>query len=393
MPLLLTEKYAPRSLQEVIGNDEQRTEIKKWALEFQRGKAQKPLLLYGPPGTGKTACAKALAAEFQWTLIETNASDVRDPESLRKILGAGGKGLFGENRLLLLDEIDGAFDRGEVPELVRTIRENNQPMVLTANDLWNKHLANVRPLVKAVEFKKVNSKSIAEFLTRIAKTEQMTVEKIAIDTIAKSSNGDVRSALIDLQSGASGERERSTNVFEAVGTVFKTSNYTKSIAASENLDIDLDTFIKWIEENIPAEYEDAGERERAFQWLAKADAMNRRIKKRQYWGLLRYVRAFSHSGVSLSKKEMYRKFTPYQFPSLLKMLSSSRVNRNSLESLSEKLAKQMHCSSRKVNSQLAFLAMLPLEQKMELSEDETSVLNKLRSPSGNELKPYKQKKG
>lgn len=393
--MLLTDKYAPKGLAQIIGNDEQRTEVKKWCLEFERGKAQKPLLLYGSPGIGKTACARAVALEFNWALIETNASDLRDPESLKKALGSGGKGLFGENRLLLLDEIDGAFDRGEVPELIKIIKENDQPMILTANDMWNKHLANVRPLVKAVEFKKVNSRSIADLLNRIAKAEGISIEKTVIDAIAKGCNGDVRSAIIDLQGGeqsfdVANYRDRGVNVFEAVRTVFKTTDYKKSINASENLDIDLDMFTKWIEENIPAEYEDAAERQRAFQWLAKADIMNTRIRRRQYWGLLRYVKAYSHGGVSLSKKEMYKKFTPYQFPALLKALSSSKNSRAVRLSTCSKIGKKLHCSSAKTRETLSFMSALPLEQWVDLSEDEAKYLEGLRF--GNELKPNEKQK-
>ncbi len=390
--LLWNDKYAPLSLSEIIGNEEAITQLKTWALEFERNKPQKPLLLYGPPGTGKTASARALAQEFNWTVIETNASDARDPKALTKVAGQNGKGLFNEQRLILLDEIDGAFDRGEVPEVVRIIKETKQPIILTANDVWDKHLMNLRSLCKLVEFKKVNMRTIATLLTGIAQKESVTMEKLQIDAIAKNSSGDVRSAIIDLQSGGVSTRDREANVFEAVRNVFKTTEYQKSINASEHLDIDLDSFIKWIEENVPVEYEKREDVQKAFDWLSKADIMQGRIRRRQYYGLMKYIRAYSHAGVSLSKKEQYHKFTPYQFPALLRMLSASKAKRAALSSLSSKIAKTLHCSKRKANDNLVLLApILTLQNSLDLSEEEQLVLKEF-SGFGNQLVPHEKKK-
>lgn len=387
--MLWTEKYRPKQLSDVVGNEEQIAEVKKWAHEFERNKVQKPILLHGPPGVGKTASARALANEFKWTLIETNASDLRDPANLKKLLGVQGRGLFNDRRVFLLDEIDGAFDRGEVPELMNVLKNATQPIILTANDIWDKHLANVRPLCKAIELKKVNYRTIANLLTCISQSEKMEIDKIQIEAIAKGSNGDVRSAITDLQSGGISSRDRETNVFEAVRIVFKTMEYKKSNAASDNLDIDLDTFVKWIEENIPIEYEKLAERSVAFEWIAKSDIMKRRIWRREYWGLLRYIKAYSHAGVSLSKIEMYRKFSPYQFPSLLRTLSASKVKRAARESLCKKLGSEMHCSAKKVTENLPLIATALLKQGTDFTEDEVKILESF-SVVGNEFKPNKK---
>ncbi len=388
--MLWTVKYAPAKLSEVAGNEDTLEEIRKWALEFERGKAQKPLLIHGPPGIGKTAVGKALATEFSWTLLETNASDARDAESLKRAIGNSGRGLFGEQRLILLDEVDGAFDRGEVPELVRIVKENTGPLILTANDMWNKHLAVIRALCKQVEFKKVNSRAMAELLMRIAKAEGIVIEKEKVNEVVKNSSGDVRSAIIDLQSGGVSQRDRKTNVFEAVRTVFKTTSYEKSIRASENLDIDLDMFVKWIEENIPIEYEKPEDRALAFDWLAKSDVKQGQVKKRQYYGLLRYVRALSHAGVSLSKGEMYAKFTPYQFPSYIKTLAATKARRGAFESVCSKLARVLHCSKEKIKRELPLLCALPVSEFIKMDEDEEAVLNSF-STAG-KFKPDKKEK-
>ncbi len=51
-----TEKYRPKSLDEVIGNERAIIELRKWANSWISGKPkEKALILSGKPGTGKTS--------------------------------------------------------------------------------------------------------------------------------------------------------------------------------------------------------------------------------------------------------------------------------------------------------------------------------------------------
>src|SRR3989344_3293842 len=116
-----TVKYAPRSVDEIAGNDEPKALVKKWALEWGRGKRQKPLLVSGPSGVGKTEWAHASAIEFGWTLVESGSSDVRNEKSLQKHFGLGASAGLAGVRLLLIDDLDSVFDRGEVPAMLELL--------------------------------------------------------------------------------------------------------------------------------------------------------------------------------------------------------------------------------------------------------------------------------
>ena len=193
--MLWTIKHLPKIVADFIGNEEPRQEIKKWAASIESGTREKPLLLYGPPGTGKTAVARALAQEMGWETVESDASRLRSAADIKEVLGAsaGYGSLFGSRRLLIIDEIGSTSDRGSSSALAALARESAQPIIFIANDAWDDAVKPLRFLTKPVEFKKLNSRSIAAALKKIAKAEGMA-EGEYVDEIAKASSGDMRAA-------------------------------------------------------------------------------------------------------------------------------------------------------------------------------------------------------
>jgi replication factor C large subunit len=385
--MLWTVKHAPKKVEEVAGNESAKEEVKTWALEWGRGKAQKPLLLFGPTGVGKTALGVALAREMEWNLVETNAGDLRDAENLKKIIGlsSSSTGLFGERRLILIDEIDSAFDRGEIPELLRILKDARQPIIVIANDVWNQKISSIKALCKQIELKGVNARSVQKVLEKIAAVEGKKCGFAA--EIASGCKGDLRSAINDLQASCAGEggafsvsgRDREASIFEVLKTVFKTTDFVEAARAADDLDEDIETVQKWLEENISAEYEKAEEVAEAFNWISKSDVFNGRVKKRQYYKLLLYVRALALAGVALSKKETYRKFTPYHYPSIIRLLGTAKKNRGLLASAAKKAGGATHCSARKAKAGLLpFLGSTKnAEEYFGFNEEETELLKEV----------------
>ncbi|MFH1056250.1 MAG: replication factor C large subunit [Candidatus Micrarchaeota archaeon] len=362
-------KHAPKSVDEIAGNEESKEIVKKWALEWQRGKKQKALLVWGPPGVGKTALAFALAGEFDWFLVESSSSDVRTEKSLLKRFGGSGmQGLFGK-RLLLIDDLDSVFDRGESSALIEMVENPVQPVLLCANDVWNPKLSKLRNECLKVEFKKINKTSVGKVLRKIAEKENAVLPEGFVEEIAESCHGDLRSAIIDLQGGFVSERDRREDVFKNLAAVFKGS-FDSALKVETD---DLDFFLRWIEENIPVEYERPEDVARAFDSFSRADVFSGRIMKRQNYGLLKFVRALGLGGVAAAKREPYRKFSRFQFPTVIRLLSSSKGERQMLKAISLKAAGKLHCSSKQA---LDALVLLPEKSRASLGllEEENEFL-------------------
>jgi len=373
---LFTDKYVPKNFEEFIGNVEIVERAIAWAKVWNEGTRQKPLFLYGASGVGKTALAFLIAKEMGWQLFEMNASDLRDKDSIERIAGAAtsNSSLFGGKRLILLDEVDGlqSQDRGGAGAINSIIKEANNPVILTANDAYDKKLVSLRTSTEMLEFKKINYLSIAKHLREIAAKENIEFDEAAVKELAKNCGGDMRSALLDIQSlapkvtmenvKALSFRERKEKVFPIMGKIFKGRSIKEIKEAVDSADISTDMLSLWVEENIPRQFDaiDAG---RAFDVLSRADVFNGRIMNRQHWGFLKYSIFLSTAGVGLSKTKDYHSFIPLAFPSILSSLSSSSPKREMRKKIAAKIGEKMHCSRRDALADLPFLLELIRSEK------------------------------
>ena len=266
----------------------------------------------------------------------------------------------------MVDEVDGIHgreDRGGLAAVIKMIQETKFPVFLTANDPWHQNLKPLRDICQFVEFKRVGIRPIVALLEKICRQEGIVYDRKALHAIAQRNNGDVRACILDLQAIAEhtkrvtledvrdlASRNREQNVFDTLKIIFKTKSVMVAILAVANADKDPDELMLWIEENIANEYERIDEIAKAYNAISRADVFYGRVRN-QFWRLKAYGNELMSAGVAVAKREMYRKFTKYRPPTLLRKMAETKEEREALKKALEKFAKRLHASKNEVKKE------------------------------------------
>ncbi|MBM3229100.1 AAA family ATPase [Candidatus Parvarchaeota archaeon] len=349
------DKHSPKSFSEFVGNREVVDELKKWALEWQRGRRQKPVLIVGPTACGKTCLARLVAKEFGWELVHSSASQKRSAAQIESgfLLAASTTAMDGGRRLVLFDDVECVWqqDKGATAAIASLLQNSRQPTILTATDAYDKKVAQLKYHCTVVELKRPTAISIRKVLERIRDAQGLAADDGMLELVSRNANGDMRGAINDLQArNTEATRDREKNIFETVRGIMKARAYGEAKGAYSQSGQEHDEVKAWVGWNIPLEFDGgeqvAGEQEieamaRAFGCLSRADMFDGRIRKRQYWVLLRYSSDLMSAGVALSKTAQTAKFVKYERPPFSYKFSAQF---GAARQISRKIARVAHCN-------------------------------------------------
>ncbi|XP_056638276.1 enhanced level of genomic instability 1 [Diorhabda sublineata] len=245
-----TEKYKPKTSNEILGNSQAIKRLKKWLEDWEQfsneinlgGKTEtrssesefettdcdsrdssklpgKIIILEGPCGTGKTMSVYAVCNELGYNVIELNASNKRTGKRLLQELQEATqshqvrkKESFFQSStkeslknhkmcLLLIEDVDLVFeqDDGFVNALLQLTATTKRPIIATTNDYYSIFVQKYFGTFEFIHFSPLSSFSLATWLQIVFLVEGSYVCRNEIGSLLEYNKGDVRKTLLQLQ--------------------------------------------------------------------------------------------------------------------------------------------------------------------------------------------------
>ncbi|UZJ51337.1 hypothetical protein CBS101457_000657 [Exobasidium rhododendri] len=207
------EKYRPKTIDEVAAQENTVNVLRKTLMSTNLPH----MLFYGPPGTGKTSTILALARQLfgpelmKTRVLELNASDERGISVVReKIKNFAKLAVSNANldfpcppyKIIILDEADSMTQ--DAQSALRRIMEQYSRITrfcLVCNYV-TRIIEPVASRCSKFRFRMLDSASTKDRLEAIAKTEGILFDDGVLDTLIKTSDGDLRRAITYLQSAS-----------------------------------------------------------------------------------------------------------------------------------------------------------------------------------------------
>lgn len=204
------EKYRPQSLEEIILPDNIKATIEGYGCDEKIPH----LMFVGKPGLGKTSLAKIIAKSvLKCQYLYINASDENGIDAIRTKVVAFSqtKSIDGRIKIIILDECDGLTQ--DAQKALRNVMEEFHKVtsfILTAN-YGHKIIGALTSRCQKFDIQ-ISKTQFENQLANILNKENVTFEKVQVETITEQYYPDLRIAINELQKNSrSGSLQTASN--------------------------------------------------------------------------------------------------------------------------------------------------------------------------------------
>lgn len=380
--MMWSEKYRPKNLLEMVGNEEAKESFVKWFGKWIKG--TKPLLLIGPPGIGKTTMAVLGSKQFGYDLISMNASDVRSKQKIQEILNPilGNRSVLG-NPMIFIDEVDGIHGRsdfGGVDALVDILKESTIPIVLAANSDLSDKMKAIKKVTTTVKLRPLPPRLMRLYIEEILKREGTSIKIGNMIKMIIDSRGDIRSILNSAQALSGGFEPQldksyaTNNVEESLNLFFNAKSVEEAQTILYSLRIDPREKINAFYSSIITSSLPTIILKEMLDVLSEADMLYGKIMRKQEWRLLRYLDSIL---LKLYKPGLAIKYSKFNLP--WPTLNRIRWDGMAIKGLTGNLARQMHVSRSTFSTFYLPYLLYCIKNKsieMDLNETDNAIIQK-----------------
>ena len=373
--MMWSEKYRPKNILDLIGNEDARNSFVEWLTKWKTG--TKPILLVGPPGIGKTTLANLAAKQFNYDLISLNASDVRSKKNIQEILSPvlGNETIFG-TPMIFIDEVDGIHGRadyGGTEAIIKILKESTVPIVLAANSDLSDKMKSIKKNARVIQFRPLSPRLLRFYLNKILQLENAKISSDSLMKLVAESKGDIRSMINFAQALVTGfnppteKSFESLDIEESINTFYKANSIDEARSILYSLRIDPREKINAFYSSVIGSSISTDDMQRFLQIISTADMLYGKIMKTQQWRLLRYLDAIL---LGLYKKDLPIRYSKYNLS--WPILNRIRWDGAKIKSLIGSFAKNMHVSKSTFSTlYFPFLLYCIKNKKIDLEFDES----------------------
>lgn len=229
--LELYHKYRPKTLEELVGQDEA---IKSLQSLIKANKVPHAILLIGPSGVGKTSIGRILKTVLKCSDMdfkEINCADERGIETIRDMKATMSLNSWGGKcKIWLLDEaaVLAPFAQKALLKILEDTTEDCYFFLATTDP--NKLLPTIRTRCTTIKVNALSNENLLSLLEDICEKENKEIGQDILARIVEQSDGSARQALVYLHSIM-----ELTNEEEQLNAIIKTDSKQQAISICREL--------------------------------------------------------------------------------------------------------------------------------------------------------------